>query len=83
MEARKAAMEEAQAKAKAELQAREQKKADEEGEEVELRERLDPGLKAWSEDFGKKKNVSCSVFGVVVCCYCCSPSISPRSIQIR
>lgn len=50
-------MRESQAKALAEVREREEKKKQEEMEEDEVRKRLEPQIKAWSEEHGKKKQL--------------------------
>mmetsp|Transcript_17490 Transcript_17490/g.25708 ORF Transcript_17490/g.25708 Transcript_17490/m.25708 type:complete len:282 (-) Transcript_17490:221-1066(-) len=50
-------MEDNQNKAKAELREREDKKKNDEAAEDEVRKRLEPKCKAWSEEHGKKKQL--------------------------
>jgi len=50
-------MKQQQAKALAEVRAREEKKKAEEAEEDMVRKRLEPKIKAWSEEHGKKKQL--------------------------
>jgi len=50
-------MKESQAKAVNEIRAREQKKKVEENAEDEVRKRLEPKIKVWSEEHGKKKQL--------------------------
>ena len=50
-------MKEAQAKALNEVREREAKKKQEEAEEDDVRKRLEPKIKAWSEEHGKKKQL--------------------------
>jgi hypothetical protein len=50
-------MKESQAKALQEVRAREEKKKNEEAEEDEVRRRLEPMIKTWSEEHGKKKQL--------------------------
>jgi len=64
MQERRADMKEAQAKAKQEIRDRETKKKQEEEAEAQLRQRLDPRLKEWSEEYGKKKNIRALLVGL-------------------
>lgn len=64
MRERQDKMKAAQAKAKADLLARRRKEQEEEEEEMQLRQRLDPALKAWSEEYGKKKNIRALLAGL-------------------
>lgn len=50
-------MEQSQQKAIHELRAREAQKANEENEEDQVRQRLEPKLKTWGEEHGKKKQL--------------------------
>lgn len=50
-------MKESQAKALAEVRAREEKKKADEAEEDMVRKKLEPKIKAWSEEHGKKKQL--------------------------
>lgn len=64
MQARRDNLKEAQDKAKEEIRLRESKQKQEEDEEVKLRQRLDPVLKSWSEDYGQKKNIRALLVGL-------------------
>ena len=50
-------MQQAQAKALQEVRDREERKKRDEAEEDEVRKRLEPKIKAWSEEYGKKKQL--------------------------
>ena len=53
-----------QAAAVAEIEARKQMENAEQNEEIALAARLDPVLKKWSEDYGKKKNIRALLAGM-------------------
>ena len=70
---RRQALQDAQEEKRARLRAQRSAAANEEDAQIDLKARLDPQLKQWSEDHGKKKNIRALLAGMdqVACCVHC------------